>query len=153
MTPGLLLYTSLDQQYYLSLMRTDFFYYLVGPGQPTMQYYSSLEGVSVFDQNRPFFNYLVGPTSFSPPLNMVISPYKFSFHLTASRNKSIQAYSRHCTPGVFNYIKLRAKSIEIGNGGGPKTRDLVKQHNSLLNYKANIFSVDIEQKHLIKADN
>jgi len=29
----------------------------------------------------------------------------------------------------------------------------LKKQNLLLNYKASIFSVDIEQKHLIKADN
>jgi len=47
-----------------------------------MQYYSSLEGVFVFDQTQPFFYYLIGPTIFIPPLRVVISPYKFSFLLT-----------------------------------------------------------------------
>ena len=37
---------------YLSLRR---------PGQQPIQYYSSFEGVSVFDETRPFFYYLVEP--------------------------------------------------------------------------------------------
>jgi len=39
-----------------------FFYYLVGPGQQPMQYCSSVEGISIYDETRPFFYYLVGPS-------------------------------------------------------------------------------------------
>jgi len=55
--------------------------------------------------------------------------------------------------GVFNYIKPRAKSIAIRNVGEPKTRNPAEKQNLLLNYNTNIFSVDMGQKHLIKADN
>jgi len=88
MTPGLLLLppwtnnqSSKTDNDWQSLSVFDetrlFFYYLVGPGQPTMQYYSSLERVSVFDQTRLFFYYLVGRTIFIPSLIVVIGPYKF----------------------------------------------------------------------------
>jgi len=60
------------------------FYYLVVPGQPTMQYYLSLfEGIPVFDETRPFFYYLFRPTIIIPRLkNVVINPYKLALLLT-----------------------------------------------------------------------
>ena len=42
--------TLLDQQSLSVFDETRWFYCLVGPGQPTMLYYSSVEGVSVFDE-------------------------------------------------------------------------------------------------------
>jgi len=45
-----------------------FFYCLVGPDQQPMSYYSSFGGASFFDDTRPFFYYLVGPTIIIPGL-------------------------------------------------------------------------------------
>jgi len=44
------------------------FCYFVGPVQQPMQYYSSFSGASVFDETRPFFYYLVKPTIIIPDL-------------------------------------------------------------------------------------
>jgi len=49
-------------------------------------------------------------------------------------------------------FKPGAKNIEIGKVAGHRLEtQLKKNQNLLLNYKGNIFPVDLEEKHLMKA--